>query len=441
MVEDDPGLRQQLRRALAPWDVLLAGDRESALSALHRSAPDVVALDLGLPPQPQTPEEGFRALSQIMAQAPYTRVVAVTGQDSHQNAVRAIGCGAFDFIPKPIEAGRLRETLERAIRIGRLEREHQGFAQDVPPGELPGIVTNDPGMREVCRRIERLAPIPASVALFGESGTGKEGLARALHQRSPRAQAAFVAINCAALPEGLIESELFGFERGAFTGAVRTTPGRIERAHQGTLFLDEIGDLPLHLQAKLLRFLQERTLERLGGRDTIAVDVRVICATHRPLDEMIRSGQFREDLYYRLCEIRVDVPPLRERIGDASLLAQTFLARFSTHYERPGLRLSEAAIEAIARHRWPGNVRELENAMRRGVILAERRTLSPEDLGLESIDTERPCLDLRRARETAERRTLALALARSPGNLSRTAELLGVSRPTLYDLLRRFGMR
>ncbi len=440
VIEDDPGLRKQMRWSFDAYEVVLADDRDSAIAALRRIEPAVVTLDLGLPPHPDTPEEGFRLLGEILTLAPATKVIALTGQDERVNAVRAIAMGAYDFFEKPFDAETLGLTISRAFRLAELEDEHRRLLQNRGGENVAGLLTRDPGMTKLCRQIEKIAPTQASVALIGESGTGKELLARALHEGSPRRDGRFVAINCAAIPDALLESELFGHERGAFTGAVKSTPGKVELADGGTLFLDEIGDLPMPLQAKLLRFLQERVVERVGGRTEIPVDVRVVCATHRNLRDRIAEGTFREDLFYRLTEIVLTIPPLRDRGGDAALLAHAFVQRFGKANGRERMVLREDALDAIAAHRWPGNVRELENAIKRAVIMAQERTITAEDLGLAPAE-EAPMLNLRHLRDEVERRAVLNAMARCDGNIVRASELLGISRPTLYDLLRRFGLR
>jgi two-component system, NtrC family, response regulator len=440
VIEDDPGLRKQMRWSFDAYEVVLADDRDSAIAALRRIEPAVVTLDLGLPPHPDTPEEGFRLLGEILSLAPATKVIALTGQDERANAVRAIAMGAYDFFEKPFDAETLGLTISRAFRLAELEDEHRRLLQNRGGENVAGLLTRDPGMTKLCRQIEKIAPTQASVALIGESGTGKELLARALHEGSPRRDGRFVAINCAAIPDALLESELFGHERGAFTGAVKSTPGKVELADGGTLFLDEIGDLPMPLQAKLLRFLQERVVERVGGRTEIPVDVRVVCATHRNLRDRIAEGTFREDLFYRLTEIVLTIPPLRDRGGDAALLAHAFVQRFGKANGRERMVLREDALDAIAAHRWPGNVRELENAIKRAVIMAQERTITAEDLGLAPAE-EAPMLNLRHLRDEVERRAVLNAMARCDGNIVRASELLGISRPTLYDLLRRFGLR
>ncbi len=440
VVEDDPALQTQMKWAFDAYDVAVASDREEAIAQVRRVEPAVVTLDLGLPPEPSGVGEGLRTLEKILELAPDTRVIVVTGQHDSANARRAVALGACDFFSKPFDADVVSLIIDRAFHMHELQAENRRLmtARTDAPG---GIISGAPEMLAVCRMIEKVAGTNATVLLLGESGTGKELLARALHDSSSRSKKRFVAINCAAIPENLLESELFGYERGAFTGANKQTPGRIETAHQGTLFLDEIGDLPLPLQAKLLRFLQERTVERLGGREEIPVDVRIVCATHQNLRDRIATGLFREDLFYRFAEIVVTVPPLRDRPGDAVLLAHAFVRRFGDEQKRSRLSLSDDALAAIERHRWPGNVRELENVIKRAVILAEGPVIKAIDLGLESTSAEDEPLNLREARDGAERRELVRALARANGNLSKAADLLGVSRPTLYDLLNRFGMR
>lgn len=441
MVEDDPGLQKQMRWSFDAYDVEFAQDYDSALAALRRIEPAVMTLDLGLPPQPDSTEEGFRILKAVMELRPSTKVIALTGQNDRDNAVRAVGLGASDFFAKPFDAEVLGLVIDRAFRIADLEAENERLRQaSWLEGSSSGLITRDPALLKVSRQIDRLAPTQATVLLHGESGTGKEVLARALHQGSTRKDKRFVAINCAAIPDALLESELFGYEKGAFTGAVKTTPGKVELANGGTLFLDEIGDLPMGLQAKLLRFLQERVIERVGGRQEIPVDVRVICATHRNLRERIAAQEFREDLFYRLSEMIVTIPPLRERKGDAELLAHVFVQKFGLANGRDKLRLCEDALDAIAHHQWPGNVRELENAIKRAVIMAEDDGIHAEDLGLSTPDQDL-IFNLREIRDEAERHAVTRVMSRCDGNVVRAAELLGVSRPTLYDLLNRFGLR
>jgi len=440
MVEDDKGLQKQMRWSFDQYEVVFAADRESAIAALRRHEPAVMTLDLGLPPDPDVPDEGFRTLEEVLSLAPATKVIALTGQNDRANALRAIALGAYDFFAKPFEADVLGLVIARAFQVSDLEKENHRLMEGRVGEVVGGLMTRDPGMAKVCRQIERLAPTQATVLLLGESGTGKELLARALHTHSPRRDRRFVAINCAAIPETLLESELFGYEKGAFTGAARTTPGKIEVADGGTLFLDEVGDLPPSLQAKLLRFLQERVIERVGGRDEIPVDVRVVCATHRNLREGIADGSFREDLFYRLGEMIVTIPPLRDRAGDASLLAHAFVQRFAKANGRDRLVLREDALDAIQQHRWPGNVRELENAIKRATIMADGNAITAADLGLDPPE-DRQVFNLRQIREDAERQAVLTAMARCDGNIAKAAEQLGISRPTLYDLLHRFGLR
>ncbi|MBY0342054.1 MAG: PEP-CTERM-box response regulator transcription factor [Rhodocyclaceae bacterium] len=442
IVEDDPALQKQIRWAFDQYEVLLADDRESALVQIRRNAPAVVTMDLGLPPDADSVSEGFALLQQILELAPDTKVIVLTGQNDQANALRAVALGAYDFFAKPFEPEILALTVERAFRVYDLQQENHRLRAMQQPDALGGLITRDPAMLKLCRTVEKVAGSNATVLFLGESGTGKEVLARGLHGSSARRDERFVAINCAAIPENLLESELFGYEKGAFTGAVKTTPGKIETAHGGTLFLDEIGDLPMPLQAKLLRFLQERVIERVGGRSEIPVDVRIVCATHQDLKALIKEGRFREDLYYRLAEIVIEIPPLRDRLGDVSLLSHAFVKRFAVENNRGSLLLREDALRVIETHAWPGNVRELENCLKRAVIMSEGGHITAEDIGLElPADSEPPILDLRQIRDEAERRAILAALGRSNGNVVKAAEMLGVSRPTLYDLMHRFGLK
>jgi two-component system, NtrC family, response regulator len=446
IVEDDPALQTQMKWAFDAYEVAVASDRESALAQLRRVEPAVVTLDLGLPPAPDDPSEGLRTLQEILSLAPQTKVIVLTGQSDRANALKAIALGAYDFYAKPFEPDVLSLIIERAFRLHELQEENRRLQQAQGTAGITGFITRDPAAQRVCRTVEKVAPSNVSVMVLGESGTGKELVARALHELSPRTGRRFIAINCAAIPDALLESELFGYEKGAFTGAAKQTIGKIETANKGTLFLDEIGDLPLPLQAKLLRFLQERSIERLGGREEIPVDVRVVCATHRDLKTLIAEGRFREDLYYRLAEIVLVVPPLRERVGDASLIAHAFVHRYASELKRGAIRLQPEALGAIDRYPWPGNVRELENVLKRAVVMAEGQTIGAADLDLPSVpqaegEFEAEPLNLRTVRDAAEQRALLRALARANNNLSRAAELLGISRPTLYDLMDRVGLK
>jgi two-component system NtrC family response regulator len=441
IVEDDPALQKQMRWAFDQYEPVAAADREGALNQVRRHEPAVVTMDLGLPPAPDDVSEGFKLLEQLLSLAPDTKVIVLTGQHDRDNAVRAIGLGAYDFFAKPFEPDMLALTIDRAYRLYELQQENRRLANLKQASAVSGILTRDPEFLKICRTVEKVAPASVTVMLLGESGTGKELLARALHDLSPRRSERFVAINCAAIPETLLESELFGYEKGAFTGAVKQTHGKIETANRGTLFLDEIGDLPGALQAKLLRFLQERVIERVGGRDEIPIDVRVVCATHRDLKQLAQENQFREDLYYRLAEIVVRIPPLRERRGDASLLAHAFVQRLAHEQGRSALTLSQEAIEAIEAHNWPGNVRELENCVKRAVIMADDARITAQDVGLAAVEPDLDRLNLRQVREEAEKRAVLQVLGRVNGNIARAAEVLGVSRPTLYDLMHRFGLK
>lgn len=442
IVEDDPALQKQLRWSFDQFETLAAGDRESALAHVHRHSPPVVTMDLGLPPDADSVSEGFRLLEQILSASPDTKVIVLTGQNDRSNALRAIGLGAYDFFAKPFEPELLALTIDRAFRLYDLQQENRRLQAAQHPAALAGLLTRNAEMLRVCRTIEKVASSNATVLLLGESGTGKEVLARGVHEASPRKNERFVAINCAAIPDNLLESELFGYEKGAFTGAAKTTPGKIESANGGTLMLDEIGDLPHSLQAKLLRFLQERVVERVGGRQEIPVDVRIVCATHQDLKTLIKEGRFREDLFYRLAEIVINIPPLRERKGDATLLAHAFVRRFSAEQNRGTMTLTEDAVRAIESHSWPGNVRELENCIKRAVIMADGQQITREDIGLDTEDdANTEFIDLRRIRDDAERNAVVTALGRANGNVVRAAEILGISRPTLYDLMHRLGLK
>jgi two-component system NtrC family response regulator len=441
IVEDDPALLKQIKWSLSQYDCVLAGDQEQALAQLRRHGPAVVTMDLGLPPRPDDPSVGLALLGETLAIAPDTKVIVLTGQDDRANALKAVALGAYDFLAKPFEPEVLALTLERAYRLYELQQENRRLLESQAGAALANVLTGDPEMQRLARMTEKVAASDASVLLLGESGTGKELFARALHDQSSRRRGRFVAINCAAIPETLLESELFGFDKGAFTGASRQTPGKIETAHKGTLFLDEIGDLPLALQPKLLRFLQERSIERLGARDSIAVDVRVVCATHRDLKDQIAKGQFREDIFYRLAEIVLSIPPLRSRAGDASLLAHAFVRRFADANKRGFMSLAPDAIDAIEAHAWPGNVRELENVIKRAVIMADGKVLRAADLGLGASEAVEAVPTLQAVREQAERYAAVRALGRANGNVTKAAELLGISRPTLYDLMARAGLK
>lgn len=440
LVEDDLGLQKQLKWSLADYELIVAADRDSAIAQLRRHEPPVVLLDLGLPPDADGASEGLEALQQILSLSPVTKVIVVTGNLDRSNAVKAIHLGAYDFFQKPFDPDVLALMIARALHVHGLETENRRLTRQ-RGSSLQGLITSSEPMLKICRTIEKVAPANATVLLLGESGTGKEVLARGVHELSPRSNKRFVAINCAAIPDTLLESELFGYEKGAFTGAAKQTIGRIEYANEGTLFLDEIGDLPMPLQAKLLRFLQERVIERLGGRGEIPVDVRVVCATHRDLAAMIREGGFREDLYYRLSEISVNIPPLRERPGDAVLLAQAFLERYARELGRRIRGFSADALAALEAHPWPGNVREMENLIKRATIMADGNQITAADLGLETGEVEPRPFNLRQARENAERLAVSRALAHSDGSIAQAAELLGITRPTLYDLMAKIGMK
>ncbi len=439
IVEDDLAIQNQLRWCFEDMEVIAAHDRAAALTEFRRHEPAVVLQDLGLPPDPEGVGEGFATLKEMLALAPQTKVIVVTGHGDQDNAVSAVGLGAYDFYEKPLDVDTLRLIVDRAYHIHELETQNRLLAAATNDSPLDGIVAASLPMLAVCRMIEKVAPTSATTLLLGESGTGKELFARAIHRLSDRAQDTFVAINCAAIPDNLLESELFGFEKGAFTGAVRQTPGKIEGANGGTLFLDEIGDMPLSLQAKLLRFLQERTVERIGGRTEIPVDVRVVCATNKNLADSISTGEFREDLYYRISEITVNIPPVRERDGERILLARHLLVKFAKQQGRNIRGFSEDAHDAIDTYAWPGNVREMENKIKSAVILAEGKFVTATDLGLSAKESAN--LNLRSIRQDAETQAIRQALIRASDNVSKTAELLGVTRPTLYDLMQKYHIR
>ncbi len=441
IIEDDPGLQKQLRWSFDAYEVLVAGDREAALAQLRRHEPAVVTMDLGLPPDPDGATEGLATLQQILALAPDTKVIVLTGNQDHAHAVQAIAMGAYDFHQKPADPEVLNLVVQRALLLHALQQENRRMQLSQAESPLAGLISRDAGMQKLCRSVEKVAPTSASVMLLGESGTGKEVLARALHQLSPRAGQRFMAINCAAIPDTLLESELFGYEKGAFTGAAKQTKGKVELAHGGTFFLDEVGDLPMALQAKLLRFLQERVIERVGGHEEIPVDVRIVCATHQNLKELTAAGRFREDLYYRLSEIVISIPPLRDRLGDAALLAHHFKHKFCSQEGRPPLHFSQDALALIEAHPWPGNVREMENCIKRAVIMADGTQIVAEDLGLAMAEVPEEPLNLRQVRDDAEYRAIVKALARVDGNIVKAAELLGISRPTLYDLMNRHALK
>jgi two-component system, NtrC family, response regulator len=440
IIEDDQGLQRQLVWTFDDYEVLSAPDREAALAIVKSAEPPVVTLDLGLPPDPDGASEGLATLERIKQMTPHAKVIVVTGSGEREHALKAIDLGAYDFYQKPIDADTIRLIVSRASNLFALEAENRRLQKLERRSPLAGVVTAAPSMLSVCSMVERVAPTTVGVLLLGESGTGKEVIARALHDMSPRADKRFVAINCAAIPENLLESELFGHEKGAFTGAHKQVVGKIELADQGTFFLDEVGDMPMPLQSKLLRFLQERKFERVGGRVEITVDVRIICATHQRLEDLIKAHAFREDLYYRLSELVITIPPLRERKGDPILLARHFLNAMSEQNNRQLRGFSGDALAGIEAYGWPGNVRELENRVKRAVIMAEGPQISAADLDLPTESQAVPTT-LKEARERAEREAVQDALAKSDGNVTQAAKLLDVSRPTLYDLMRSYGIK
>ncbi len=440
VVEDDAGLLRQLRWGFDGYDVVTTGSRDEAIAALRRTEAPVVLQDLGLPPDPAGTTEGMATLQEIMSIRPQTKVIVMTGNGDKDSALRAIGSGAWDFYSKPLDLDVLKLLVDRAFKIAGLEAEHTRLLETRASQPIAGFIANSESMLAVCRKVEKIAPAEVSVLLLGESGTGKEVLARALHDLSPRRKKRFVAINCAAIPDQLLEAELFGYERGAFTGAAKTTPGKVELADGGTLFLDEIGDMPPPLQAKMLRFLQERVIERVGGRAEIPVDVRVVAATHQNLEVLIAEGRFRQDLYYRLAEVSLKVPALRERPSCVPLLARHFLHKYGATSKPPRRGFMPEATAAMLAYPWPGNVRELENRIKTAAVMADGPMLSLDDLNLPAAEEQPNFFNLREVRLRAERAAIRQVMTLAEGNVSRASELLGISRPTLYDLLQKHGL-
>lgn len=440
IVEDDTGLQNQLKWHFSEGDykVVLADDFDSAIDELRLNEPAVVIQDLGLPPDEDDVAEGFRTMQEILRLSPATKVIVVTGANETQHALRAVSMGAYDFYPKPVDTQVLDLIVDRAFQMSELERQNRQMNEQLS-SPLTGLVTSHPAMRNICSKLEKIAATDVTCSLYGESGTGKEVLARAIHALSPRKDQPFVAINCAAIPESLIESELFGHEKGSFTGASARNIGRVESAAGGTLFLDELGDMPLAAQAKLLRFIQERVIERVGGRVEIPVDVRIVCATNKDLQKMATEGTFREDLFFRISEIVIEIPPLRDRGEDKLLLARYYLKQYAEEYGRDIVNFDETAVAAIEAYDWPGNVRELISKVKNGVVMADGKFISAIDLGLEEVGEM--ALNLKHAREAAERTAIIKALAISSGKITAAAKLLGVTRPTLYDLLKRYGIK
>jgi len=439
ILEDDEGLRTQYRWLLSHYDVYVAGDRAEAVAIFARERPAIAIADLGLPPDPDGATEGLKAVSEFLDLSPTAKVIVVTGNDNREHAVKAVASGAYDFLKKPVDPELLKLTVERALRLSELEDENRRLSVLAAGSSVAGIVGSSPQIQKVMRDIEKLAKTDIAILILGESGTGKELLALAAHQMSRRAAKPFVAINCAAIPEGLLEAELFGHERGAFTGAVRQNIGKIESANGGTLFLDEIGDIPMAMQVKLLRFLEDQVIERVGGRQRIKIDVRILCATNKNLAELIAAGTFREDLFYRINEISLHVPALREREGDIVVLANHFLRKYGKEFGRTFRRFSSDAVEAMLAYPWRGNVRELENRVKRAAVMTEGDIVRGADLDFVATGGA-ASLNLQEARRGAERNVVDRALAQADGNISKAAALLGVSRPTLYNLIEELGI-
>jgi len=443
LVDDDPEIRDQMKWALASdYELLEASDRPSALAHVRQAMPQLILLDLGLPPDTDGASEGLAILRETMQLNPMAKVIVVTGNSDRAKAIAAIESGGYDFIEKPVQLDVLKIVLQRAAYLSNLEQENRALQQQAGQNDFEGLMGNSAQMQEVFRMIRRVGPSDVPVLITGESGTGKELVARAIHRQSGRKGQAFVAINCGAIPETLLESELFGYEKGAFTGATQQRKGRIEGARGGTLFLDEIGDIPLGLQVKLLRFLQDHEIQRLGGKETIAVDARILAATNVDLQKAISEGRFREDLYYRLCVVTIAVPALNERGSDIVLLSRTFLTKFAEEQKKPLKGFTPQAMQALTAHNWPGNVRELENRIKRAVVMAEGKYVTPGNLELKDpSSSEEEASTLRASRDSRERDLVRLAMEKADGNVSRAAAELGISRPTLYQLLARYGLR
>ncbi|MBV1873074.1 MAG: PEP-CTERM-box response regulator transcription factor [Gammaproteobacteria bacterium] len=443
IIEDDPGLQSQLKWCFDDEEIFICDNEKEALALLRRIEPQVITLDLGLPPDPGGSSVGFSILEQIQTLAPKTKVIVITGREEKENAVKAIGGGAYDFYQKPIDADILKFVVNRAFRLFELEEKNRLLEKASIQSPITGLITSSPEMLKLCRTVERVADTDATALILGDTGTGKELIARALHGFSERKGQNFSPINCAAIPDNLLESELFGYEKGAFTGANTKKKGKIEYADGGTLFLDEIGDMPSSLQAKMLRFLQERTIQPLGSNRDIPVNVRIVCATHRNLEKMIEEGSFREDLYYRLSEIVLKLPALIERDGDALVLARSFLNRFAKEQDRSIAGFNDGAIQAIESHNWPGNIRELENKVKRACIMAEGNKITAQDLDIQTKEghDNSLALNLKTVRNEAERKAIVRALAQTEYNMAKASKLLGVTRPTLYTLVKKFHVQ
>ncbi len=442
VVDDDKGIQKQLKWGLSDYDIIFADDRQSAIAQLRRFEPEVVTLDLGLPPDPANASEGLAALTEILTLSPNTKVIVITGNTDKEHALKSVELGAYDFYQKPIDVDTLNTIIQRAFNLVELEQENRRLAKVNPA--LGAIIGNSDSILAATKRAEKIAKTEITTLLLGESGTGKEVFARSIHNHSDRADKAFIAINCASIPENLLESELFGYEKGAFTGASKTTKGKIETAQGGTLFLDEIGDMPLPLQAKMLRFLQERVIERVGGRQEIPVDIRVICATHRDLQQMSTEQTFREDLFYRISELIITIPPLRDRGNDVLLLAKSFLSSYNEQFNKSIKGFSDDAKQAMLAHKWSGNIRELQNKLKSAVVMADTTFITADDLGL-YISADAPAneigsLNLREVREKAESSAIRQAYNMAEQNMSKTAELLGVTRPTLYAMIEKYQL-
>ncbi len=442
LVDDSQEIREQMKWGLKPhYSIFEADNREHAVEILQREKIGLVTLDLGLPPDADGTTEGLAALEQLIEVNPLVKVVVITGNQDRANALKAVELGAYDFMDKPVDLEVLKTVLQRAGYLAGIEAENQKLLDRADKRGLPDIIGTSPVMAKVFDTIRRVAGSDISVLIVGESGTGKELVAKAIHQQSHRKDGPFIAINCGAIPETLLESELFGHEKGAFTGAHMQRPGRIESAEGGTLFLDEIGEISTALQVKLLRVLQERCIERVGGRVEIHVDTRVLAATNSDLQLAMKEGRFREDLYYRLNTVTIPVPPLRERGADITMLAKVLFQRFSEEAKKKIAGFSREALLSLEQYHWPGNVRELENRIRRAVTLSDNPRIAPTDLDLDEPKDVQAGPTLKEARDTVEKRIIEQTLAKTGGNITKAATILSVSRPTLHDLITRHDIK
>jgi two-component system NtrC family response regulator len=448
IVDDNEEIRTQLKWGLAKdYAVTFARDGTEAQTLFKKNGPRVVTLDLGLPPHESGTEEGFQCLQEMLRHNPASKIIVITGNDQRETALKAVQMGAYDYYQKPINLEELRVIISRAFHLSSIEEQNRSLhhALERQVSQVGGMIGHCPEMQTVFSTMRKVASTDASVLVQGESGTGKELVARGIHAMSLRKDGPFVPINCSAIPETLLESELFGHEKGAFTGAVAQVQGKVEYARNGTLFLDEIGDLPALLQVKLLRFLQDKTIQRVGGREDLVVDTRILAATNRDLAKEMAAGKFREDLYYRLGVVMIPVPPLRERKGDIAVLASYFLKRYCDLYNKRVRGFNADALGSMETYAWPGNIRELENKIQRAILLTEGSLIQPQDLGFDAkpqgMEAARAEVKtLKEARDRVEKEMVMSVLSKHGGNIAKAAEELAISRPTLYDIMKRHGL-